>query len=85
MELLGAIPLAQLGWDGGCLDNLDAVMTNPVTRSHLGVHLLNTTIQGGITVLLVHVVIASSTLVPQPDPVVLDGSRVLLENLLANG
>ncbi|KAL0432833.1 UNVERIFIED_CONTAM: hypothetical protein Slati_2617600 [Sesamum latifolium] len=68
MKLLGALLLAKLSWNGGCLDDLDAMMTNPVARRHLSVHLLNSTIQGCITILLVHVVITSSTLVSQPDP-----------------
>ena len=81
MELLGALPLAKLGGDGGGLNDLDAVAAHPVTGGHLGVHLLNTTIQSGVTVLLVHVVIPSSALISQPDAIVLDGCRVLLKNL----
>lgn len=82
MELLGALPLAKLSWNCGRLDDLDAMTAYPVTRSHLSVHVLNSTIQGCITILLVHVVITGSTLIAQPDPVVLDCGRVLLKNLL---
>jgi len=44
VELLGALPLAKLGWDGGSLDDLDAREPDPMTRSHLIVHRLNCTI-----------------------------------------
>lgn len=81
MELLGALPLAKLSRDGGSLDDLDAVRTDPVTRSHLSVHLFNSTVQSGVTVLLVHIVVTGSTLVPQPYTVVLDGGGALLKNL----
>ena len=43
-ELFGALPLAEFGWDGGSLDDLDARRPDPVTRSHLIVHMLNRTI-----------------------------------------
>ena len=49
--------------------------------SHLSVHLLNSTIQSSVTVFLVHVVITSSTLIPQPNPIILDCGWVLLKNL----
>ena len=81
MELLGTLPLAKLSRNSGCLDDLNAVITNPVTWSHFSVHLFNSTIQSGITVLLVHVVIASSTLIPQPDSIVLNCGWVLLKDL----
>lgn len=81
MELFGTLPLAELGRYSGSFDNLNAMRTDPVTRSHLSVHLLNSTIQSGITVLLVHVMITSSALVSQPNAVVLDCRRVLLKNL----
>ena len=79
--MLGGLPLAKLSWDGGGLDDLDARVTDSVTRSHLSVHLFNRTIEGGVSVLLVHVVVTSPGLVPQPDTVVLDGCWVLLEDL----
>uniref|UniRef100_A0A7N0T4U6 Uncharacterized protein n=1 Tax=Kalanchoe fedtschenkoi TaxID=63787 RepID=A0A7N0T4U6_KALFE len=75
-------PLAQLGWDGGSLDDQNAGEPHSVTRSHLSVHLLNNPVQGGVTVLLVHVVVASTTLVSEPDTVVLNGGWVLLKNLI---
>ena len=52
-----------------------------MTGSHLIVHLLHGTIQGGITVLLVHVVVPSPALVTQPDAIVLDCGRVTLKDL----
>jgi len=30
VELFGALPLAKLGWDSGCFDDLDAMTTDPV-------------------------------------------------------
>ena len=81
MELLCALPLAELSWNSGRLDDLDAVMTDPVARSHFSVHLFYTTIQCGITVLLVHVMIPSPTLVAQPNTIVLDFCWVFLKNL----
>lgn len=57
------------------------MVTNPVARSHLSVHLFHSTVQSGIPVLLVHVMVAGSTLVPQPDTIVLDGRWIFLENL----
>lgn len=81
MELFGAFSLAELSWDSCSLDNLDAWKPNSVTRSHLGVHLFHSPIKGGVTVFLVHVVITSSALIPQPNTIVLDCCRVLLKNL----
>lgn len=53
-----------------------------MARSHLSVHLLHSPVQSGITVLLVHIVITSSTLITQPDAIVLDLGWVLLKNLV---
>ena len=44
VELLSALPLAQLSWDGGSLDDLDAWIPDPMTRCHFVVHLLNSSI-----------------------------------------
>lgn len=81
MELFGALSLAELGWDCSRLDDLNAVMADPVTWSHFIVHLFNSTIQSCITVLLVHVVIPGSALVPQPYPKIFYSGRVLLKDL----
>jgi hypothetical protein len=81
MELLRVHTLAQRDWNGRSLDDLDAWGAHPMTRSHLVVHLLYCSIESEVTVLLVHVVVASPTLVTHPDTVVLDGGGVLLENL----
>lgn len=72
MELLGALALAEFGRDCSSLDDLNAMVPDTVTGCHLIVHLLNSTIQCGVPVLLVHVVITSPALVPQPDAIVLD-------------
>lgn len=81
VELLGALPFAQLCWDGGSLNDLDAWKPHPMTRRHFSVHLFNGTIESGISVFLVHVVIASSTLIPQPNSIVLNLGRIFLKNL----
>jgi len=52
-----------------------------VPGSHFSVHMLNSTIKSGVAILLVHVVVTSTTLIPQPDTVVLDLGRILLKNL----
>jgi hypothetical protein len=81
VELLGVVPLAQLEMDCGGLDDLDARGSHAVARSHLSVHLLHCTIQSGVTVLLVHVVVAGPALVAQPDAIVLDIGWVPLKDL----
>jgi hypothetical protein len=81
VELLSVVTLAEFKVDSSSLDDLNARESDTVAGSHLSVHLLNGTIQGGITVLLVHVVVTSPTLVTQPDAIVLDSRWVLLKNL----
>ena len=81
VELLGVVPLAQLEVDRRGLDDLDAGGPHTVAWSHLIVHLLHCTVQGCVTVLLVHVVVAGSALVAEPDAEVLDRSWVTLEDL----
>ncbi len=49
---------------------------------HLSVHLLNSTIQSSVAVFLVHVVITSSTLISQPNPIILNFGWVFLKNLI---
>ncbi|GER24582.1 DHFS-FPGS homolog B [Striga asiatica] len=62
MKLFGALPFAELSRNCGCLDDLYAVATDPVSGSHLSVHLLDSTVQSRVTILLVHVVVARSAL-----------------------
>jgi hypothetical protein len=81
VKLLGTLSLAKLGWDGSCLNDLDAWKPHPVARCHLSVHLFNSTIKSCVAVFLVHVVIASSALVSQPYSIILDLGRILLKNL----
>lgn len=81
VELLGALPFAQLSWDGGSLNYLDAWMPHPMSRRHFGVHMLNCTVQSSISVFLVHIVIPSTTLIPQPNSIILNLGRILLKNL----
>ncbi|KAL2538228.1 Uncharacterized protein Fot_19619 [Forsythia ovata] len=51
MELFGALTLAKFSRDSGCLDNLDAMMVNSMTRGHLSVYLFHSTIQSDTIVL----------------------------------
>lgn len=44
VELLGAFSLAELGRNGSRLDDLDAVVSDPVSRGHLSVHLLDSSV-----------------------------------------
>lgn len=53
-----------------------------MARSHLSVHLLDRAIEGGVAVLVVHVVVSCPALVTQPDTKVLDCGGVLLKNLV---
>lgn len=81
MELLGVLTLAERYWNSCSLDDLNARGTHPMTRSHFIVHLLHCSIESQISVLLVHVVVASPALIAHPDTIVLDGGGVLLKNL----
>ena len=81
MELLRTFPLAELCRNSRCLNDLDAGAPNPMTRSHLGIHLLDSTVQCRIPILLVHVVVTSSALIPQPNAIVIDLGWVLLKDL----
>jgi hypothetical protein len=81
VELFSVVPLAESEVDCSSLDDLDARRPDTVARSHLSVHLLNSTIEGGVTVFLVHVVVASPALVTQPNAIVLDCSWILLKDL----
>jgi len=80
-ELLGALPFAKFSWDGSSLNNLYAWTPDSMTRCHFVVHLFNSTVQSSISVFLVHVVITSPALIPQPNPVVLYLGRIFLKNL----
>jgi hypothetical protein len=82
VELLSVVPLAELEVHRRSLDDLDAGGPHAVARGHLVVHLLHSAIQGCVAVLLVHVVVAGSALVAQPDAVVLDCRRVTLKDLI---
>ncbi|BAS95362.1 Os05g0565050, partial [Oryza sativa Japonica Group] len=84
VELLSVVPLAELEVNCCGLDDLNAGEPHTVTRGHLGVHLLHSTIQSSVTVFLVHVVVTCSALVTQPDAVVLDRCRVTLKDLRYN-
>ena len=55
-----------------------------MSRSHLGVHLFHSAVESCVAIFLVHVVIASSTLVAEPDTIVLDFGGILLKDLQGN-
>lgn len=67
--------------DGSGLDDLDVASHGSVSAGHIVVHLTDGTVEGDISVLLVHVVGAASASVAQPNSEVLDLGRVLLEDL----
>lgn len=81
MELFGALPLAKLCWDGRSFDDLDAWKPDSVTRCHLSVHLFYCAIESCVSVLLVHVVITGTTLITQPNSIVVDLGWILLKDL----
>lgn len=62
-------------------DDLNSVSDSAVTTAHLQVHLLNSAAESDVAVLLVHVDGTRARQVAQVDAVVLDASRLLLENL----
>ena len=68
--------------DLGGADDLDGTVTGAVARSHVGVQLLDSGSEGGVTELLVHVVDAGAGDVSQPDAVGLDNTAVFLEDLV---
>jgi hypothetical protein len=70
---------------GRGLDDLDAGEADPVAGAHLLVQLLHGAVEGGVAVLLVHVVVPSPALVADPDAKVLDGRGPLLEDLRGGG
>jgi len=82
VELLGVGTLAGSERNSGSPNDADLGKANAVPGGHLVVHLGNSTVEGEVTVLLVHVVVTSATLVTNPNAVVLDSVGALLENLV---
>lgn len=82
MELLDVGALGVSSVDGGSLDDRQVAGTNAMPATHLLVELLNSTVEGGVAVLLVCIVHTSAGVVTHPDTVVLDAGRVALENLV---
>jgi hypothetical protein len=83
MELFCVISFAELGWYCRSLDDLDARGPHTMTWSHFVIHLFYSTIQSGISVLLVHVMVTCPALVSHPDTIVLYCSRLLFKYLQA--
>jgi hypothetical protein len=79
VELLGVVTLGGSRSDSGGFDDVDARVLSAVTRSHLLVHLSHGPVEGGVAVLLVHVVVTSPGLVTHPDAKVLHSGRAGLE------
>eukprot|EP01018_Ginkgo_biloba_P004858 Gb_05344 [translate_table: standard] len=82
MKLLGILTLAELCRNSCRLNNLNAGLSHSVTRSHLIVHLRNRPIKCCVTILFVHVVVPSSTLIPKPDTIILDLGWLFLKDLI---
>lgn len=81
VEGLDVHALGISGLDRLDLENVDTVGAGTMTSSHVTVGLGNCTSNGNITVLAVHVVVASARIVLEPDSVVLDRALILLEDL----
>ena len=82
-ELLSSLPTHLLGSDLLHIDDVDAGGTSTVVRSHIVVHLLDSTAASSVTVLLVDVVSAVKTVVAQEDGEVLHGVGTTLSELVA--
>ena len=67
--------------DDGSLDDLDVAGHSSVSTSHIVVHLTDSTGEGEVSVLLVHIVSTASASVAQPDGEVLHLGGALLEDL----
>lgn len=67
-----------------CGAHLDLRVAHAVARRHLLVELRDGSVERGVAVLLVHVVVASARLVPHPDAVVLHGRGLALKDLRAD-
>jgi len=67
--------------DDGSLQDLDAGRLSTVAAGHLADHLTNSTVDRDIPVLLVHVVGVGTGLVSEPDAVVGDDGRRLVQQL----
>lgn len=82
MELLDVGTLGVSSLHGGSLNNRDAAVTDTMAGTHFLVELLNGTVEGDITVLLVGVVDTSTGVVTNPNAKVLNSGRVLLEDFI---
>ena len=71
-----------LGVQDGSLDDGDGVGRGSVVTGKFSVELADGTVEGDISVLLVHVVVASSRLVPQDNTEGLDMVGSLFEDLI---
>ena len=77
----GSSDLFLLVEDGGA-DDRDGVGGGAVVAGHFGVQLADSSVQGDVSVLLVHVVVASAGLVPEDDAEGLDVIGSALEDLV---
>lgn len=68
--------------DGRSADDLDGLVAGSVTAGHVVVQVLNGTVEGGVSVLTVHIVGTGAGVVLHPDTEVLDVSAVLLGDLV---
>jgi hypothetical protein len=79
-ESLGSLDFLAL--KGNSSDNLDCIRLSSVVTSHFLVELRDSTVEGGISEFLVHVVDGSSGLILKNDSVSLNRANALLEDLI---
>merc|ERR1719424_2054042 len=65
-----------------CVDDLDGARVCAVAASHLGVQLADSTIDGDITELFVHVVSVCAAFVPEPNAIVFSLGGCAIEELV---
>ena len=82
MELKNVWSLALLVLQHSGLNNLDGSSAESVASCQVLVHLVDSSVHGDVSVLLEHVVVSSSRQDSEPNTVVLDNGRVLLEDLV---
>ena len=82
VELNGVGALAVAISDGSGSDDLEVASSSAVSSGHFSVHLSNSSVEGGITVLLVHVVDTRARVITNPYSKVFNLVGLSLVNLL---
>lgn len=70
------------GRNNSSIDDPDGALAGTVAGSKISIHLVNSTVEGNVTVLLVHVVGTRTRVVTDLDTVVLNMNSLLLEDLV---